>query len=138
MIFRVVDDSAAAAALLRAGQRPARRALVRRDGDGSSGVHVHRLGLVSLELGQGLSQVTGVHLLVGWVLVAHLPSVGRAGRWGDEEELVELRGFEESLALGLFLAQDWGGLAKVDARPHIAVQQAGTFEHLADSDRILV
>lgn len=138
VVFRVVDDSAAAAALLRASQRPARRALVRRDGDRSSRVHVHRLRLISLELGEGLSQIAGVHLLVGWVLVAHLPSVGRAGRRGDEEELVDLRGFKELLALGLLLAQNGGGLAKVDAWAHVAVQQAGAFEHLADGDRIFV
>lgn len=138
VVLWVVDDSAAAAALLRASQGPATSAVIGCDGDGSGGVHIHRLGLVSLEHGQGMGQITGMRLLVGRALIAHLPSVGWAGWWGDEEEPVHLRGFEELLALGLFLAEDGGWLAKVDARAHVAVQQASALEHLADSDGILI
>lgn len=85
-----------------------------------------------------MSEITGVHILVGRVLVAHLPSV-RRGRWrGDEEQLIELRGFEQLLAMSLFLAQDRGRLAKVDAGAHVAVQQASTLEHFAHGDGVFI
>ena len=51
--------------------------------------------MLVLELREGRGEVAGVDFLVWGILGAHDPAVGRAG-WGtDEEELVELGGFEE-------------------------------------------
>lgn len=54
-----------------------------------------RLVLLALELRESRGEVAGVDFLVWGILGAHNPTVGRAGRGTDEEELVELGGFEE-------------------------------------------
>ena len=132
------DDGTAATARLWPRHGEATRALVGTDGDRGGGIHVHRLRVVGLELGQGSRQITGVDLLVGRIFIAHLPSV--RGAWGrrDEEELVQLRRFQQLLAPGVLLAQDGGGFTEIDPRTHIAVQQTSVLERLPDSNGILV
>lgn len=115
VVFRVEDDGTAAAALLRASQRPATGALVGSHRDRGSGVDAKRLGLgrlIGLEHCEGIGEITGVDFLVGRVLVTHHPSGRRAGWRGDEEELVGLRGLQE---LGALLTQDRSWFAEVDA-----------------------
>lgn len=112
-----VENYGAAAAALSAGG-PAGSPAVRCHGNGSSGVNGHRLGVVCLQICQSLSEIVSVNLLVRGVLVAHHPSVRRAGWRGDEEHLGALRGLEE---LGAILAHDGSGLAEVNAGDDVAV-----------------
>lgn len=72
-------------------------------------VLVHRSGAV-VQLSEGFGEILSVNQLVGRILHAHLPTVGRA-RWGrDEEELAGVRKGEMLIAL-----VDRSGHAKVDA-----------------------
>lgn len=62
-----------------------------------------------------------------------------AGRRGDEEELVQLRGFEETLGtVEFFLAHDGCWLAEVDPRSDVSVQQPVALEGFAHGDGIVV
>lgn len=116
LIRHVLDKDGGHAALLvglvdeRGGAR-ARAAGKGRVGrcDGRAGVVVDGAGAV-VQLGQGVGQVLGVDELVGGVLEADLPAVGRAGRGGDEEELAGVGEGEVLVPL-----VDGGGLSKVDA-----------------------
>lgn len=61
-----------------------------------------------------------------------------AGRRGDEEELVQLRGFEETLGpVEFFLAHDGCWLAEVDPWSDIPVQQPVALERFAHGDGIV-
>lgn len=91
------------------------------------GVHGPGLGL---QLAQGAGQVLGVHLLVGRVLVAHLPAHGRGRRRRDEEELVALR--QVQVAVG---GVEVGVLAEVDA--DAAAEDGLAVEDLADGDGVV-
>lgn len=139
MVAGVIDDCAASAALLRTGHGPAARSLIGGDGDGGGGVDGRRLRLemIGLQHGQRVGQVARVHVLVRRVFRAHHPSVRGAGRRGDEEQFVQLRRLEETLrAVQFVLAHDGRGLAEVDPRPHVPVQEARALERFADGDRV--
>lgn len=61
-----------------------------------------------------------------------------AGRRGDEEELVQLRGLKETLGpVEFFLAHDGRGLAEVDPWSDISVQQPVALEGFAHGDGIV-
>lgn len=135
MVLGVKDDSAAAAALLRASQRPATGALVGSHRDGCSGVDgAERLRLdrlVRSEHGEGVGEITGVHFLVGRLLVAHHPSGGRAGWRGNKEELVGLRGLQK---FGTLLADERGVFTKVDAGGDLSTEKSVALEGLSHGD----
>lgn len=86
VVVRVVDDGGAAAALPPDVNGADRALAVHVRIDGALGQCVG----AGVQLGQGGGQILGVHLLVGRVLVAHLPPVRRRRRRRDEEELVAL------------------------------------------------
>lgn len=139
VVFRVENHGAAAGALLRARQRPAAGAVIGGNRHGRGGVDGGGFDLIGVKHGQGVGEVTRVDFLVGRVLVAHGPAVGRAGWRGDEEELAELRRLKVALGpVQLFLAEDGRWLAEVDPRSHVAVQESGALQLFADGDSIVV
>lgn len=135
MILGVKDNSAATTALLRARNRPAWSPLVGGNRNRSSRVDGHWLRDIRLQVGEGIGQVAGMDFLVGGVLVAHHPAVWRGRRRRDEEQFVGLGGLEQLLVLAWL--EDWGWLAEVDSGSHVAIQQAGVLEHLADGDCVV-
>ena len=65
-----------------------------------------------MQLGKRLSQILGMHELVRGVLQLHLPPVGGARRWGDEEQFARIRQ-TQMFVPGVY----WGVFSKVDACP---------------------
>lgn len=86
-----------------------------------------------------MGQVLSMHVLVWRVFVAHRPSVRRAGRWRNEEELVHLRGLEETLwTVEFVFTHDRGWFTEVDPWSHIPVEESDSLEEFADGDGVLV
>jgi hypothetical protein len=100
VVVRAVDERRATAP--RAG-RSSSRSCVRADGRVEHGLSL------AVQLGQSLSKVFGVNLLVGGIFEAHLPSMRGARRGRNEEELAGV-GEGEVLIPGM----NGSGLAKVD------------------------
>lgn len=127
MVLGVVNKGAASAALSGHRDGPAPRAPIGGHGHRSAGFTglVDTLvdtGLLGLQLGQGGSKITGVHLLVWGFLIAHDPSVRGAGWRTDEEELVGMGGLKELWAAGLLFIQDWSGFAKVNSWADVVLE----------------
>ena len=122
LVVGLVDEGGAAAACAATGPL----ATGRGGCGGHGGVEDGRVGLV-VELGEGGGEVIGVDELVGGVLEAHLPAVGRARGWGDEEELAGV-GEGEMLVAGT----DGCVLAKVDL--DLLAEDGLAVPYLADED----
>lgn len=80
-----------------------------------------------MQLSERIGEILGVNQLVGRILHAHLPTVGRA-RWGrDEEELSSVRKSEMLIAF-----VDGSGHAKVDTA--LLAHDSLVVPYLADGD----
>lgn len=149
VIRRVIDDGAAATATPRAGDRPASSPgdlgvvdAVGRDGHRRGRVVRNRCerrrgGRTGSQPGQGVSQIGGVDIFVRRLLVAHNPSVRRAGWRADEEELLGVRSLQQLLASRLLRVLDGRVFAEVDAGAH-AVEQILVLQVLANANGVVV
>lgn len=79
-----------------------------------------------------------MHLLVWRILGPRHPALRRAGRRADEEELLNIGRLQQLPSARLLRALDRGGLAKVDAGPHVLpVYEALCLEVLPDADGVV-
>lgn len=83
--------------------------------------------MIGMQLGKRCSQVLGMHDLVRWFLVVHLPAHGRRWRGRDEEQLVRL-GQRQVLVAGVQRS------IQTKVHPHTTAHYLLAINLLADRD----